>query len=125
MTSDEIEQMRSHPLWGEMILDHIHYLDEVLPGIRSHHERSDGKGYPDGLRGKAIPILARIIAVADAYDAMTSDRPYRKSVGKREAVQEIMAFMGSQFDIKVASAFLEAFCSGDITGKGEELPSEP
>jgi HD-GYP domain-containing protein (c-di-GMP phosphodiesterase class II) len=119
---EEFEQMKKHPRLGADILDHIHYLAAVLPGIRSHHERNDGRGYPDGLRKKRIPLVARIIAVADTYDAMTSDRPYRQGLSKHIAVQELIDCSGSQFDPAVVEAFLRAYRKGEITGRRERLP---
>jgi putative nucleotidyltransferase with HDIG domain len=124
LDASEFDQMKKHPRLGAEILNRIRYLGEVLPGIRSHHERNDGQGYPDGLRGRRIPLIARIIAVADTYDAMTSDRPYRQGLDKRIAIREIMDCAGSQFDPKVVSAFLGAYRSGGITGRKERLPAK-
>ncbi len=119
---EEFEQMKKHPRLGAEILDHIQYLAAVLPGIRSHHERNDGRGYPDGLRKTRIPLVARIIAVADTYDAMTSDRPYRKGLCKDIAVRELIDCSGTQFDPAVVEAFLQAYRKGEITGRRERLP---
>jgi GAF domain-containing protein len=119
----EIRQMKRHPVLGVEILEHIHYYTQALPGIRSHHERHDGRGYPDGLAGADVPSIARIISVADTYDAMTSDRPYRKGLDKRFAVSEIRYCAGSQFDPKVVRAFVRAFKEGDITGRKEKVPA--
>jgi HD-GYP domain-containing protein (c-di-GMP phosphodiesterase class II) len=101
----EFESMRSHTVRGAAILQGIPALAAVLPIIRSHHERWDGKGYPDGLAGESIPLLARMVAVADAFDAMTSDRPYRKSMPLGRAFAEIAAGSGRQFDPRCAAAF--------------------
>ena len=120
----EFEQMKKHPRLGAEILERVHYLKNVLPGIRSHHERVDGAGYPDGLKDSRIPLIAKIIAVADTYDAMTSDRPYRKGLGKRPAIREILDCTGTQFDKRVAEAFLRAFRRGGITGRRERTPSK-
>jgi HD-GYP domain-containing protein (c-di-GMP phosphodiesterase class II) len=122
LDKDEFEQMKRHPQLGAEVLDHIRYLENSLPGIKFHHERPDGRGYPAGLKGKKIPLIARIIAVADTYDAMTSDRPYRKGLNKTVAVKEIIACAESQFDAEVVNAFLKAFKSGAITGKKERVP---
>ena len=81
-------------------------LRPILPIVRSHHERWDGRGYPDGLSGEGIPPLARIVALADAFDAMTSDRPYRKGMAPEEAFNEIERGSGRQFDPRFAAAFL-------------------
>jgi len=121
----EFRQMQRHPALGVEILEHIHYYEDTLPGIRSHHERHDGHGYPDELAGEEIPPIARIIAVADTYDAMTSDRPYRKGLDKRFAVKEIRFCSDSQFDPKVVRAFIKAYREGDITGRPEKVPPRP
>jgi putative nucleotidyltransferase with HDIG domain len=115
--------MKKHPHLGASILDKIRYLTGVIPGIRSHHERNDGQGYPDGLNGQNIPLLARIIAVADTYDAMTSDRPYRKGLDKNIAIEEIRRCSGTQFDPAVVQSFLQAFRGGGITGQKEAAQS--
>jgi HD-GYP domain-containing protein (c-di-GMP phosphodiesterase class II) len=81
-------------------------LHNIFPIIRAHHERIDGKGYPDGLKGEEIPLCARILHVADSFDSMTSDRPYRKAPGKEYAISELKKYSGTQFDPKVVEAFL-------------------
>jgi HD-GYP domain-containing protein (c-di-GMP phosphodiesterase class II) len=100
----EVEVMKSHTVLGAEIVSH---LDDpgVLQGVRSHHERIDGKGYPDGLDGSAIPLVPRIIAVADTYDAMTTSRPYRAGLPPERAVAEILAGAGTQFCPGVVAAF--------------------
>lgn len=125
LEGDEIRQMKRHPSLGVEILGHIRYFGQALPGIRSHHERYDGRGYPDGLAGADVPAIARIIAVADTYDAMTSDRPYRKGLDKKVAVTEIRSCSGSQFDPEAVEAFVQAFRSGEVTGRKERLPRKP
>ncbi len=125
LEGDEIRQMKRHPTLGVEILEHIRYFGQALPGIRSHHERYDGRGYPDGLAGDAVPAIARIIAVADTYDAMTSDRPYRKGLDKRVAVTEIRSCSGTQFDPEAVEAFVQAFGAGEVTGRKERLPRKP
>ncbi|RME48337.1 MAG: HD domain-containing protein [Chloroflexi bacterium] len=99
--------MRQHPVIGSQILERISVLRGVAPLVRHHHERYDGKGYPAGLRGNEIPLGARIIAVADAFDAMISDRPYRAAISFKEAIDELLAGAGGQFDPEVVRAFLE------------------
>ena len=118
----EVEQIQKHPALGAEILVHVHHLSDILPGIRSHHERADGRGYPDGLRGERIPLVARIIAVADTYDAITSDRPYRRGVDGSLAIEEIARCSGTQFDANVARAFMSAYTDGEITGRRQRLP---
>ncbi|HEY6572377.1 MAG TPA: HD domain-containing phosphohydrolase, partial [Candidatus Eisenbacteria bacterium] len=81
----------------------------LLPGVRSHHEHFDGTGYPDGLKGEGIPIEARIMAVADAFDAMTSDRPYRRALAEHDALAELKRNMGTHFDPRVIAAFEAIF----------------
>ncbi len=109
LTVDEYEIIKTHPLVGETIIEPVPFLQDAKPVIRHHHERYDGYGYPDGLKGEEIPLLARIIHIADAYDAMTSDRPYRRALSHALAVQEIKKHSGSQFDPKVVEAFLRVF----------------
>lgn len=106
--------MESHTVIGARIVENIRPLRGIVPGIRHHHEKYDGRGYPDVLKGDAIPIMARIISVCDTFDAMTSDRPYRKGLPAEVALQELKKFAGSQFDPKVVAAFLAAFSKGDI-----------
>ncbi len=106
LTPEEFEVMKSHTVKGDEILATIPDLRPVRPIVRSHHERWDGKGYPDGLAGEAIPLLARVVAVADTFDAMTSDRPYRKGMAPEVAFAEIEKQSGKQFDPACAAAFL-------------------
>ena len=98
LTDDEWTIMRKHPEIGREIIEGIEFLEGIIPLVYCHHERHDGKGYPRGLSGNAIPVGARIFSVADALDAMTSDRPYRKAMSVSEAKQEILVHSGSQFD---------------------------
>jgi len=108
LTSDEYELVKLHPVKGEEILRPIERLQHILPIIRHHHERFDGKGYPDGLGGESIPYLARILTVADTFDSMTSKRPYRETPGRDRGIDELRRCSGSQFD----SDIVEAFCLG-------------
>jgi HD-GYP domain-containing protein (c-di-GMP phosphodiesterase class II) len=89
-------------------------MSEIVPCILHHHERVDGKGYPDGLAGDAIPLGARIIAVADAFDAMTTDRPYRRGLAVDAAVEELLRQEGTQFDRRCVLAFAELVMRGEI-----------
>jgi HD-GYP domain-containing protein (c-di-GMP phosphodiesterase class II) len=101
----------------------VGFLEGALPILLYHHERYDGKGYPFGLAGDRIPLEARIFAVVDAYDAMTSDRPYRKAITHDEAIQEIVANAGTQFDPAVVQVFQEV-SKGMPLGEGEEGEEE-
>ncbi|NMO98109.1 HD domain-containing phosphohydrolase [Paenibacillus lemnae] len=109
LTDEEFSQVKAHPAQGENILRQIEPADAMAPfleGVRSHHERYDGKGYPDGLSGKDIPLFGRIIAVADAYDAMTSDRPYRRGMSSAEALDILENGRGTQWDPDFAGMFV-------------------
>ncbi len=106
LTPEEFEVMKSHTVKGADIVSTVPDLKPILPIVRSHHERWDGKGYPDGLGGEAISPLARVVALADAFDAMTSDRPYRKGMAPAVAFTEIEKQVGRQFDPAFAVAFL-------------------
>jgi putative nucleotidyltransferase with HDIG domain len=108
LTDEEWEVMRTHPEVGEQILRPIQSLQAILPIVRHHHERWDGTGYPDRLVGRAIPLGARIVAVCDAYRAMTEDRPYRKALAEAEARQELTDSVGSQFDGDCVEALFRA-----------------
>ena len=100
--------MRTHPEVGERILQPIRSLQAILPIVRHHHERWDGAGYPDRLVGRAIPLGARIVAVCDAFRAMTEDRPYRASLEEAEALSELRSCAGSQFDPDCVEALMRA-----------------
>ena len=111
LTLEERRQMQEHSAIGERILRNVHQYSEIATVVRQHHERIDGFGYPDGLSGEAIPLISRIIAVADAYNAMTSDRPYRRAMHSREARLRLAQAVDSQFDTAVVAAF-EAILAG-------------
>lgn len=106
---EEQEAMNMHPRFGSEILNHIRQLKDVIPGVRGHHEKYDGSGYPDGLKAEEIPLSARIIAVADTFDAMTSDRPYRKALSPEAALEELKKYAGRQFDSEAVEAFFRAW----------------
>ncbi|MEW6442888.1 MAG: HD domain-containing phosphohydrolase [bacterium] len=107
LTEEEIQSFRAHPEKGRKILTPIRFLADVVPAIYHHHERYDGKGYPDGKAGEAIPLGARILAIADSYDAMTSNRPYRKAMTVEQAMRELEDNAGTQFDPKIAAVFIQ------------------
>jgi putative nucleotidyltransferase with HDIG domain len=111
LTLDERRQMEAHPEIGARILSNVEDYAEIAAIVRHHHERVDGAGYPDNLHGDEIPLLSRIIAVADAYDAMTSDRPYRDAMSSRVARLRLAQAVESQFDTSVVAAF-EAILAG-------------
>jgi HD-GYP domain-containing protein (c-di-GMP phosphodiesterase class II) len=106
LDDEEKMAMNEHPVIGAQILGKFKSFAEIVPGIRHHHERYDGSGYPEGLRGEEIPMVGRIIAVADAYDAMTTTRPYRKELEHKDALVELRRFAGVQFDPAVVEAFI-------------------
>lgn len=114
LTDDEWRIMRSHPEIGARIVSGLHFLSGAKQVVLHHHERFDGKGYPSGLRGDEIPLEARIVKVADAFDAMMSDRPYRTSLGLSTALAELRKGRGADFDPEVVDAFLRLIQTGGI-----------
>ncbi|MFC1856324.1 HD-GYP domain-containing protein, partial [Thermodesulfobacteriota bacterium] len=106
LSSREFKELASHPSKGANILKRYNFLEDSIDFIKYHHERPDGTGYPDKLSGEDIPLGASIIAVADSFDAMTTNRPYRTSLDYKSAVNEVEIYAGSQFDPRVAEAFL-------------------
>jgi HD-GYP domain-containing protein (c-di-GMP phosphodiesterase class II) len=117
LSSDEQAAIRRHTVHGAELLDCVRTLKDESQAVLHHHERFDGTGYPYGLKGHAIPLAARILAVADAFDAMTSERPYRSSLLMREALEELYSNAGGQFDPRVVEAFLNAL--DDISRENE------
>ncbi len=107
LTNDEYEKIKAHPAMGAEIVAHLGLWDKERQIIHNHHERFDGKGYPDGLAGEQIPLLARILSVADAYDAMASDRAYRRRMPQEKIINIMTDCSGSQFDPDVVKVFLE------------------
>jgi putative nucleotidyltransferase with HDIG domain len=114
LTPEEFEQMKAHTTMGADIMTPIEQLKEMVPAIRWHHESWNGRGYPDGLRGEQIPLFARIVAVADTFDAITTNRPYQQAYSLQFAVETITRLTGSRFDAKIVTAFLRAFEAGEI-----------
>jgi HD-GYP domain-containing protein (c-di-GMP phosphodiesterase class II) len=111
LTGEELGLVRSHPAIGEQLIEPIESLGTARPLIRSHHERMDGGGYPDGLRGEGIPRLARMLCIADAFDGMTSERPYRPAMAKSRAAEELTSAAGRQFDPELARVFCQEVVS--------------
>ncbi len=109
LTREEYEIIKAHPVIGEEIVSHLGLMTQAKAVIRHHHERWDGHGYPDGLKGTETPVLARILAVADTFDAITTDRPYRKGHSPQEALEEIIKNSSTQFDPDVVKTFRELF----------------
>jgi len=119
LTTEEYEVIKTHPELGERLVNGIEKLRIISNWLKSHHERYDGRGYPDGLVGEAIPISSRIIAIADTYDAMTSNRSYRGALSHEEAIAEIKKCSGTQFDPNLAELFIS------IRDEIEELKKNP
>ncbi|HEX2978941.1 MAG TPA: HD domain-containing phosphohydrolase [Anaerolineaceae bacterium] len=115
LSPQEWEIMKSHTVRGVEILSPLDRMPIVLDGVRHHHEYYDGHGYPDGLAGEGIPAIGRLLAIVDAYDAMTSDRPYRKGLPQDEAVRRLQNGAGSQFDPQFTQAFIRLLRSSSVT----------
>ena len=136
LTDEEWLVMKTHPTLGAELVRKFaasvnggcglnkQEMDEVVLVILCHHERWDGNGYPNGLKSEEIPLAARIIAVADAYDAMTAGRPYKAAVSRKEALTEIMSCAGSQFDPGVAEIFVKLLEEGEANGRKNEESEE-
>jgi len=110
LTDEEFQIIQQHPVIGVHVLSQVQLpktLQPILPGVKYHHERYDGKGYPEGLAGEDIPLFGRIMAIADAYDAMTSDRPYRKGMPVEKALSILEEGMGTQWDATFTRLFLD------------------
>jgi HD-GYP domain-containing protein (c-di-GMP phosphodiesterase class II) len=114
LTPEEFEIMKGHTLRGVEILKPLSELRNSVDGVKYHHERYDGKGYPEGLMGDQIPIIAAIIAVADTFDAMTTDRPYRKGLSREQGIEEIRRNISIQFRPEPAVAMVELYEQGLI-----------
>ncbi len=114
LNPEEFEIIKRHSHMGAEIIEHVRQLREIATAVKCHHEQMDGLGYPTGMKGDEIPILAKIVAVADAYDAMTTDRPYRKAIEKEAAIEELKRCSGTQLDRDVVEAFIRAYGEGEI-----------
>jgi putative nucleotidyltransferase with HDIG domain len=108
LTPEEFEQVKRHPAIGAKILQDVKQIQGIIPGVLHHHERYDGKGYPDRLAGERIPLMGRIICLADCFDAMTSSRTYRKGLPIEVAMAEIRRCAGTHFDPRLAEVFLRS-----------------
>ncbi|MED4908368.1 HD domain-containing phosphohydrolase [Brevibacillus centrosporus] len=122
LTNEEYEKMKQHSSIGANIVEQIASLAHVSPGVRHHHERWDGKGYPDQLKGEEISLFGRIIAVADTFDAMTTTRSYRKALTFDQAYEEIVKCAGTQFDPKIVNVFQQAYQERHLKEKAQSIP---
>ena len=125
LSAAEWEQMRRHPAYGYSIVGQDGFLRQAAEIVYCHHEHYDGKGYPRGLAAEEIPLAARVFAVADAYDAMTSDRPYRSALSHSQAIEEIECNAGSQFDPRVVAAVLEWAGEASRSGRRHHIALPP
>jgi HD-GYP domain-containing protein (c-di-GMP phosphodiesterase class II) len=114
LSDDEFEVMKQHPAKGAAIMSGVAQLIDIIPGMKYHHEKWSGGGYPDSLEGEQIPMQARIVAIADTFDAMTTNRPYQKAMELSYVVEKIKSFAGTRFDPRVVEAFVQAVKRGDI-----------
>jgi len=124
LTPDEFEVMKLHTVIGANIMAPIRQMTRLLPGLRSHHERWAGEGYPDGLQGEAIPLMARIIAVAESFDAMTTERPYQKAMTFEAALARLNELKGTGFDEQIVESFNRAYHSGEFA-KASQAAASP
>ena len=126
---EEWQIMQQHPVFGALIVKDLPHLDEVLDGVRHHHERWDGKGYPDGLSEEEIPPMGRLLAVGDCFSAMTTNRPYRKAFAPEDALREIERGMAIQFDPLIAKTFIRVMrrelAASEEQGEGAQKPDLP
>ncbi|MBD0373967.1 MAG: HD-GYP domain-containing protein, partial [Pyrinomonadaceae bacterium] len=114
LTDEEYEIMKKHPQKGYKIMSQIPAMKEFLPGMYMHHEMINGQGYPQGLKGDEIPLMARIVSVADTFDAMTTDRPYQRAMKFEDAVERVKSFVGTRYDEQVVAALVAACEEGQI-----------
>jgi len=114
LNDTEIRKMQEHPTVGSVILQPIKELEDSILGVKYHHEKYDGSGYPEGLKGNQIPLIAAIISVADTFDAMTTDRPYRRAFSKKEAIVEIQQVSGKQLNPQIVNALVQLYAESKI-----------
>ena len=125
LTDEEYEVMKQHPQKGYKIMSQIPAMKDFLPGMYMHHEMMDGNGYPQGLKGDQIPLQARIVSVADTFDAMTTDRPYQKAMQLEDALARIKHFVGTRYDERVVAALVEACEAGQVAPGRARLTRRP
>jgi HD-GYP domain-containing protein (c-di-GMP phosphodiesterase class II) len=118
----EAQEIQTHPVIGGRIVRTLHGFN-LEPAVRHHHERFDGKGYPSKLKGEAIPLESRMILIADTFDAMTSDRPYRRALRTEQALDELQRFAGTQFDPDLVKVMVAA--GGDLESARGEMEKKP
>ena len=118
LTAEEREQVKAHPVASARIAASIHGLGDIVDGVRCHHERFDGSGYPEGRSGDTIPLAARVTAVADAYDMMMTDQPYRQAMTQEQCVAELRTGAGKQFDPAVVEACIQLLQEGSLEASG-------
>ena len=121
LTEEELAEIRTHPVAGARLIEAVEDFRTALPYVLHHHERWDGAGYPHGLRGDEIPVEGRLLGVADAFDAMTSVRPYRPALSVPAALAELERCAGSQFDPELAQAFVDGWREGEISVPGRPV----
>lgn len=114
LNDEESSRIKEHPMIGATILNPIKELEDAILGVKYHHEKYDGSGYPEGIKGNQIPLIASIISVADTFDAMTTDRPYRRGLSKDEAMSEINRVSGKQLDPEIVSVFSKLYQEGTV-----------
>ena len=124
LSDEEYEEIKTHTTKGSEILKGFTAIDNLIEGVLCHHERFDGTGYPLGLRGEQIPFVSRIIAVADSFDAMSSNRCYRRHLSDEEIIDELNSKKGTQFDANVVDAFIKAFNSPEFEKTNQNIIRE-
>jgi HD-GYP domain-containing protein (c-di-GMP phosphodiesterase class II) len=115
LSEEEFQLMKTHPIKGAAIMSAIPQLADVIPGMKYHHEKWSGGGYPEGLKGEEIPMQARIVTVADTFDAMTTTRPYQQAMAIDFVVERIKQFAGIRYDPRVVEAFVRAYRKGNLS----------
>jgi putative nucleotidyltransferase with HDIG domain len=125
LSDAEFEVMKTHPAIGADIVEQIRFLSDATDLVRHHHERPDGRGYPNGLAREEISLGCHILNVCDAFDAMTSDRPYRRALTVEQAMEELVRFKGSQFEERVVETMLRLYHQGEFDSLRDMRPESP